>query len=463
MVAQNSELLSLDNLLISCSEDTQPARTRGRDSASVCAVSVSGKKTPCSNTGSNSQAIANVNTSVSSKGFGNWEPWQPGYEPWVDYLQGTGFCAWADMKIIMDIFKQQAYDSFVPKFGSGYYVGNRRYAHSHSSLLGIIINWERIDFNADIGYDENADINLDYELSSLSSDVCIRFHISIPGKPLNAIGAKNGIALLRLLSENYSFSCSRIDCKVRNYTWVVDFNKLQEVVDNKHVVSGLKTTYIQSESTKSNIDNDSDIDDKFSEQVGRTRIFGSPKSDKRITFYDAKPVHNVDAIDIEVRFRKKLAKSAFVAILGTEEQNFSVYESLRAVQNIVAGSIDFVKKIPGERNIQRCERYAFWQEFRDAVGGAMRVSKPKKVIDFIKQKQWLEEKCFRVIAMTQELMGAAYFHKWIEDICRRGRESFTPTQEAYIETYRKLGLHRVKFVPYRNDGYMQSMSAIVDE
>lgn len=420
--------------------------------ASASAVNVLEKMTPCSNTGSKSQANNNSSLSVPSKGFGNWEVWQPSYEPWIDYLQGTGFCNWSELVSLMDLFRQQSSDRFVPKLGSGYYVGNRRYAHSHSSLLGIIINWERRDFNADIDINENAEIDICNEISALTSDTEIRFHISIPGKPLNAIGAKNGINLCRLLSDAYSFSCSRIDCKVRNHSWVVDFDKLRIAVENKDIVGSFQTTSIKSEDLRRVSTGLSSRDENLTQKSGETRVFGSPKSDKRISFYDARPVHNVDAIDIEVRFRKKLAKSAFKQVLGDSGQIFTVYESLRAIQNIVAGSIDFIHKIPGERNINRCERYAFWQEFRDAVGGAIRVSRPRKVVDVVKQKQWLETKVFRVLGMTKELMGSTYFHKWMDDLCKRGKLAMNNTQEAYIQMYRDLGLHRVKFVPYRNDG-----------
>jgi hypothetical protein len=45
----------------------------------------------------------------------------------------------------------------------------------------------------------------------------------------------------------------------------------------------------------------------------------------------------------------------------------------------------------------------------------------------------------------------------MDDLCKRGRESMTKTQEAYIDVYKQLGLHKVKFVPYRRE----DISAIV--
>jgi len=403
-------------------------------------------ETPCSNTGSKSQPNNNNTSSVPSKGFGSWEPWQPAYEPWVDYLQGTGSCTYSQLKDLTQLLASLCVDRYIPRLCTGYYIGNRRYLHSFSSLLGVIINWEPKIDDSELGYQNHSE-----EINPLHflDETFVCFHISVPGKPLNAMGSKNAISFLASLRESYGFSCSRIDCKVRNHSWVVNFDMLESATTRGDIVGADRYVQYESGSVKSNFQKRQSFPQSQLE-LGKTFTFGSPKSDKRITFYDAKPVHGIDAIDIEVRFRKKLAKVAFHQVLGTSEQNYNYGESLRAIQSIVAGAIDFVHRIEGETNIKRCERYAFWQQFRDDVGGAIRVSRPKVQFSIVKQKQWIETKVFRALAVSKEVMGSAHFHRWIEDVCKKGKSALTSTHDAQIDLYKRLGLHKVKFIPYRN-------------
>ena len=216
-------------------------------SQSESLVSASETLTPDSNTGLKSQ---NINQLTDNPGLGfDWKLWQPKYAPWIDYLQGTGYSTLAKFAELRQFFCQHTEDSFVPHFESGYYVGNRRYQHSYSSLLGIIINWQPKYLNADI----NADIPLvNADISSLQSDTQIVFHLSVPGKPLNAMGANNGIKLCRFLLENYSFSCSRIDCKVRDYSKQITFFLLDSAISNGDIIGADCYTKFTSGSSREN-------------------------------------------------------------------------------------------------------------------------------------------------------------------------------------------------------------------
>ncbi len=410
------------------------------------AEGVGEKKTPYSNTGSNSQYLSQHD----NKGFGSWEPFQGKWAGWVDYLQGTAHCTYGQLQQLV-VYLQSLYDDkYVCNTHTGYYVGNRRYAHCYKSLVGVIINWQPI---ADMDVCDD----IIGGIPDTRNDEYLAVHISIPGKPLNLMGWKNSHGLLQLLHSEYDFSCSRIDAKVRDFSRITNMAEIDSALIRGDIKGGNYYHKYDSGTVKGNREL-SDGKLEFDGSKGWSRVFGSPTSDKRVTFYDAYPVHGVDATDVEVRYRKVLAKTVFKSILGTETSNNNWGQSAAIIQSIVAGSIDFIHRIDGEKNLGRCERYSFWEKFHKLGEGAIRISRPPKAYAVVGQKHWIESQVSRSLAVCKEVMGELHFKLWIDDICKKGKSAFTKIHDAQIELYKQLGLHRTRFVSYQND-YSAAMSA----
>jgi hypothetical protein len=379
-------------------------------------------KTPASNTGSNSQ----------TQTVANWEPWQSSFEPYVDYLQGTGYCCYSDLQSLVKWYSDNAIDEFFHKSYTYKYVGDTRYLHTYQSILAMTIQYVPIgtaidaDMNASIQSTDNAEMHLPAESP-------VKFHLTMSGKPLGALGFKTVLMFMRLLNDIYNFRCSRIDPKVRCHDKIIDFDTLEQIIVSKDFTPQMEHSFYRSSTP------DSDI-------IGRTITLGVPSSDKRISFYYALPVHGIDALDIEVRYRNNRAAQAFHKIIGTEEDNLNFGQSAEIIHKLVAGSVDFIYKENGEiKNLDRCLRYEFWGKFIDAAGGAIRVQKPKVQLCGVKQIQWIETKCYKALAMAKELLGCARFHKWIADLCNKGKSMFTSEHEAYIRLYKSSRVFNDKF------------------
>lgn len=405
------------------SEKASSAEIRQNRSAAGFSNVNKNLQTPASNTGSDSQ------TQV----LPGWEVYQPGFEPYVDYLQGTGYCVYSDLQSLVKWYSDNAKDEFFHKSYTYKYVGDTRYLHTYQSILAVHIQY------APMGVDVNAEMNATIDLSdnadiTFHPDTPIKFHITIPGKPLGALGFKNQLIFMRLLRDVYLYRCSRIDPKVRCHKKIVDFDTLERVIEAKDFTPTMEHTFHKSSTINSDI-------------IGRTITLGTPSSDKRISFYNALPVHGVDALDIEVRYRNSRAQQAFNQILGTVEDNLNYGQSAEKIHKLVAGSVDFIYKEGGKnKNLDRCLRYEFWGVFIDAAGGAIRVQKPKVQFNGVKQIQWIETKVYKALAIAKEMLGGARFHKWIMDMCDKGKAGFTAEHDAYIRLYKSSRVFDNRFV-----------------
>ena len=427
------------------STESQPDGVgRGRASAEsdpsddVCKITQRICRTPDGNTGSNSPS--NTGSNSPSTNTTTWDIYESGYEPYVDYLQGTGYCLYSDLELLVKWYSDNACDEFYHKSYTYKYVGDTRYLHTWQSILALYIQYVPIgeDCNAEIKVDINAEMNADIDLSNnaemrLPAETPIKFHFTIPGKPLGALGFRNTLELMRLLDTAYNFKCSRLDSKVRCHDKIIDFDTLESIIESKDFTPLMQHSFYKSSTPGSDIE-------------GRTITLGTPSSDKRISFYYALPVHNVDALDIEVRLRNLRAQHAFRRIIGTEEENLNFGQSAEIIHKIVAGSVDFVYKEEGVKNLDRCLRYEFWGKFIEAAGGSIRVRKPKEQFDGVKQIQWIETKCYKALAIAKELLGGARFHKWIQDMCHKGKAAFTAEHEAYIRLYKSMRVFDNRFV-----------------
>lgn len=429
MLPQNDSDLP-QSVRIALSFDTNTDETiglaRGTSARPMGFSSIRKSQTPFCNTGSDSQ----------KQNASSWDTFKPDFEPYVDYIQGTGYCVYSDLISVVKWYSDNAVDEFFHKAYTYKYVGDTRYLHTYQSILAMQIHY------APMGIDVNAEMNADMSLSdnadiNLHPDTPVKLHFTISGKPLGALGFIKALMFMRLLDEVCQFRCSRLDPKVRCHKKIVDFDTLEDVVKSKDFTP--KMEYIFHESSTPN-----------SEVIGRTITLGTASSDKRIRFYDALPVHGIDALDIEVQYRNKRAQQAFQQIIGTSEDNLNFGQSAEIVHKLVAGSVDFIYKHNDEgqvvKNLDRCLRYEFWGVFIDGAGGAIRVHVAAVQFSGVRQMDWIETKCYRALAIVKEMLGCARFHKWISDMCNKGKANFTSEHDAYIKLYKSSRVFDNRFV-----------------
>lgn len=395
--------------------------------------------TPSSNTGFNSQINENDQSCDTSSCQ------SVTHEPWIDYYQGTTRIQYHTLTSFVNLYEATFGDELVPLSGHGRYIGNRTYENKYQSPLGTQLYWtedktsevpgisEYLQLSSTSRIDDNGEISADIEDMKISAITWIYVHISIPGKPLNIAGTLNQLNFFYEITTDYGFNVTRIDTKVRDYSRSFTISDLTKIA-NKGDFSGAKSyrTYTNGRLRERNFAATDSANVSVTECAGETLYFGSPASDKQVTFYDAKYVHDVDAIDIETRWRNDRAKVCLSSILLQEDgQKVSIEEFVRNIHRVVSGSINFVHR-GDDKNIDRLPMYDFWNSFRKASDGILKISSPKQILAGCRMVEWLSRQVSPTLAILSKIVGTMEFNQFIRRLVKEGTERLNREQKAFI-------------------------------
>lgn len=168
--------------------------------------------------------------------------------------------------------------------------------------------------------------------------------------------------------ENYNIRCTRIDCKLRDYA------------------RRILPSQILAEAESGNIRRVRNYDQSGSGKIGQpstlTAYLGSRKSQSFLRVYDSMPVRGINAIDWEVQFKLAKAQSIFECLKTFSDSSMDVCQFVGAV---VLGMVEFVEpaapkivKCRGRKTeLKRCQLQFWWEEFKNEVGGIIRIALPK--------------------------------------------------------------------------------------
>lgn len=409
-------------------------------------------KTPSSNTGLNSQSSESTDFSpverdfADSSRFGDRQDSPQDlsqfYEPWIDYYQATARVSYHTLQQLVKYYSELVKEDFVPYPGRGRYIGNRQYSHSLQSPLGAQIYWVEDERNELFGITEylqtstNISIDDSGELSNdatISATTWVYVHLSIPGKPLNIIGVEKQLDLLYELTEEYGFKVTRIDTKVRDYSKRFNISDLTAIASKGDYSGAREYSTHSRRHLNDGVQSTDDISQLDPTKCsGETVYFGTPSSDKRITFYNSKYVHDVDAIDIETRWRNDRAKACLASILYSQEgDRLPTHEAVRVIHRIVSGSINFIHR-SRDKNIKRHKMYDFWRDFTSASGGVLKISLPKRLPSGYRMVEWLSRQAACTFFMLSKLIGRSAFVNFIDNLIQRGGERLSQAQQAYM-------------------------------
>lgn len=401
-------------------------------------------QTPSGNTGLNSQnvqqspQILNNQDSLSTSQNGATNLL---YEPWIDYYQGVGRITYHTLKELVKYYNEFALDELVPFPGRGRFIGNRNYTNSLQSVLGTQIYWTEDDRNELFGIteylqsaiylqsDDNGELCND---AVISATTWLYVHVSIPGKPLNKIGVEKQLDLLYEITTEYGFGVTRIDTKLRDHSKSFTVSDIISIA-RKGDFSGAREFSTHTRYRfKEQQSNDASVDTEPIECRGDTVYLGTPSSDKRITFYNAKYVHGVDAIDIETRWRNARAKACLTSILFNEDgSKMPTHEAIRVIHRIVTGSINFVYRTD-DKNIDRLQMYDFWRQAREASEGILKVSSPTRIVSGYRMVEWISRQVAPTLSMLKKIIGGVKFNEFMSTLIQKGGERLSQQQYAYI-------------------------------
>lgn len=336
-------------------------------------------KTPSSKTGLNSQPIA--------EGSSSWN-----LTVRVDWLQGTmqPFPT-TRLEALVRFVEKFTRDKFVVNRGVGDFMG-KAWANHAVSAKGA-----RIWFNLP---GENGD-KLGHGL------------ISFPGSALSNVPAGKVRKLVRCLKVRFGMKVTRFDPAIDDYSKRISYEQVRDAIEAGKF-SGFKTGKVLK---------------NFGDKRGGFTIYcGSTNSDRMTYYYDknAKSEGEIDSYRWETRLKDDLADKAVEEWLRAPDELSAQY-----LAGLVTGAVTFVEK-NGQKNSDRWKELDWWEEFKTAVGCAIRHSVQRVTPNLKKAKRWINHQVACMLAAIREVVGKSDFAEWLFKEIDNAPKRFNQSHHARI-------------------------------
>lgn len=199
--------------------------------------------------------------------------------------------------------------------------------------------------------------------------------------------------IIRLVSSVFSSGgkCTRIDLKCDDFTRSMHPNLLEAACNAGNSTGFRKSSKHMDMSTK----------DYYS--AGWTLYFGSRTSDRFTRYYNAFPVHKIEAWRYETEYKNGIANE--IATMLTYAADDEMLLLLIAAN--IAGNISFVDRsgTGSDKNVDRCPMLDFWKDFTDRLGSLVRLSIPVVVPTIERSIEWLETRVAATLATISKYYG----------------------------------------------------------
>jgi DNA relaxase NicK len=211
--------------------------------------------------------------------------------------------------------------------------------------------------------------------------------------------------------------CNRLDLKADDYSRSMHPDLLQAACDAGNVKGFRKST----------IHRDMYQFDVF--ESGWTLYFGSRTSDRFTRYYNAKPLHEIEAWRFECEFKHSIANEIMNhLILCIDDEELLI----RMIASNIAGNISFIDR-SDEPRANRCYELSWWERFTDRLGSSIRLSLPKIVPTIQKSINWIENKVSASLAMVAQYYGTDKI-EYIKKLIQRGEHKLTNRHQAILDT-----------------------------
>ena len=259
------------------------------------------------------------------------------------------------------------------------------------------------------------------------SSMLHRGWVCIPGGVLKQLDAEVTYELCVGLHLGYSAIAKRIDIALDDYARSVKFSDVHAAAQSGNFAWAKSWHYYQSGRLGESLD-----------ETGESVVFGSPQSDKRLTFYN-KAVESGGELQCdrwEVRLRDFKAHQVFEQFACLPRQQFRL-EAAQLLGAIVTGSIDFIDREQGDKNLDRCPRLKWWQALIDRVGEVVRLPAKKRELTVSRSVNWLIKSVAPTLAMLSEVFGFSTYEDLMQQLMEGGKRRLSRQHLNAIEIYRQ--------------------------
>lgn len=260
-------------------------------------------------------------------------------------------------------------------------------------------------------------VQLHWQAPSREEPGQLRVHV--PGLAIATTGQTSFRDCIQVLCAMYGGECTRIDVAVDDglkLTKMSDLFKAQRERNYKGVRSHRRVS-----------------SGGLNERDGVTCYFGSKMSDMQLRIYD-KAVESKGKMDVirwELQLRRYKAQEmcrVWLGIPGNSEK-----EVARALSGAVAGSVDFIDRSKGHKDLTRCQRLPWWEKIRSYFGEAYRLKPPAPVPLMEKKIGWICQSVMPSLATVKRYLGDCAFWQFMDEEVSEKEGVISDTNKALAE------------------------------
>ena len=171
---------------------------------------------------------------------------------------------------------------------------------------------------------------------------------------------------------------------------------------------------------------------------GCSLIFGSSQSDKRVTFYDKSEESGglIDAYRLEVRFRNYKADKVFEQYVSYSLEN-ALSESSFYLAQVCVGSVDFLDRSSGDKNLSRLPRLSWWQAFLNRVAEGVRVPSKRRQMSVERSINWIFHSVAPTLAVLRHVLGVSAYNDMLQEFQKSGEIRLSKYHWQLINIYQQ--------------------------
>jgi hypothetical protein len=261
-------------------------------------------------------------------------------------------------------------------------------------------------------------VSLNYDEDPERSD---RVHagqmtLDIPGGALDQLCAQDQCLLIELCNA-YDGKCTRVDIFFDDYRRNVTPHEIYEIA-KKGDYSGFRMYNRRERGNSQGV-----IHDEIS--FGRRGSFGSGAY---LRIYDKMLESNgqFNCVRYEMEFTQKKADAVFKKLAACSG-DLEAFATLCG--SLVAGSISFVHRT-GDKNINRLERYTWWDRICEILGGDLKIRIERKKESVTEKMNWLRRNVSPTLACLLRIFKTEKdFYRWLFDVIHDGDGRMNPYAE----------------------------------
>jgi hypothetical protein len=266
-----------------------------------------------------------------------------------------------------------------------------------------------------------------------------RFSVECPGESLAAIEPHDLILFLEHWADAFEIRVSRLDERWLDFEWITSPHELAETVAEFDPETKRQTRkdYTGFKHCKPSFQMDGSRLVEASVNFGKRGSFGGGSY---LRGYDKslESGGKIDAMCWELESSGDKARTRFAEILAAA-YDVPAHDRVAAVAMVIGrhigGSIDFIRRGEGDKNLSRCPRYEFWEKILERLGGRLRWFGEKVVKTVEKAKGYIQRQAGPSLQMLKQAFGPQKFFDWFLNEVLDGEDRLRAAHHKAIAAY----------------------------